>query len=754
MIDVNIRRMPRTYTMALIQRLFEIIVRFRFATAQFAVDLAHDRDATALHTAAQYGHTPLVKWLLDHGARPSLHVKNAMGCTPHDVSHLFGPFPETEAVLAQAILEGRAGSSTASDENETVVTVEQPLLYPMYLLPVRTLLDLSVLPSHEELLTQGKLVQWQPTMRSVFYVSLEWSSAAHPDPAGKRLDVLKCLLTRMVEGRAAKVESDLASQATFGKGLKITSADWRELANNAHAWIRFCSAPTVPSESMKTALRSFSAYIERSTHFFALCPPTKYENDSDRTCDFRSWCARGSVRVELSALLMAVTPKPAMLITGDDSPTPAIDVSRFAMSLLSGEGKFSCCACEHVRITDDGVSIPIPCEKMMAGQTMIDLLERRIGHHRRRGDSDEMRLWKAFSPRFLYGLGAGTKAVPTTPEAFLREFEFIHDEPGSSPVAASRQSKQGVSPLFLAVVSGNDEVTRALARANPVDVTARLKSDFPTLYIWVGCEPIHVATAVCVTNHVPIITALLEHGADPNAAAGKVGITPLYAAAVIHNSVGIQALISAAGDRLKIEKGNRATSDTALGGAAYFSTPAIVGLLLAANASCAHINASLGSTKLMSACENPAATSEMLASLCRDGTIDVCHRRRPTSFILVSIFRLFEMAVWLRLLTSNFAMDIAHMRGATALHAAAQHGHTSLVRWLLDNGARNSLHVKNAMGCTPLDVSQMFGPFPETEAVLIQAVLSDEFDARYAILSGVRYSPRNRMIGATRELPR
>ena len=171
-IDVNLRRVPRTFVWGLIFRLFEMTVRLRFATAEFSLGMAHSRRDTALHTAARNGHTPLVKWLLDNCARPSLHVKNAMGCTPLDVSHLFGPFPETEAVLARAILEGRASASTASDENATVVTVEQPLLYPMYLLPVRTLLDLSVLPSHEELLTQGKLVQWQPTMRSVFYVSI------------------------------------------------------------------------------------------------------------------------------------------------------------------------------------------------------------------------------------------------------------------------------------------------------------------------------------------------------------------------------------------------------------------------------------------------------------------------------------------------------------------------------------------------------------------------------------------------------
>ena len=345
------------------------------------------------------------------------------------------------------------------------------------------------------------------------------------------------------------------------------------------------------------------------------------------------------------------------------------------------------------------------------------------------------------------GLGVEPQAVTTTPEAFLHEFEYTHDEPDSSAVAAGRESTRGVSPLFLAVVSGNVKVTCELVRANPVDVTARLKSDFPALYMWVGCEPIRAAAAFCVTNHVAITTTLLEGGADPNAAAGKVGMTPLYAAAVTHNLEGVQALISAAGDRLKIEKGNRVVSDTALGAAVYLGTPAIVDSLLAANAEVAHVS-DFGATKLMSACENPFATPDMLASLCRDGTTgSVCHRRWTRTCFWALILRLFEMAVWLRVLSSDFAMGMAHTRGSTALHAAARHGHTSLVRWLLNNGARKSLQVKNVMGCTPLDVAQVFGPFPETEALLIQAVLGDEFDARYVIQSGGRLSSRQRPRG-------
>ena len=142
----------------------------------------------------------------------------------------------------------------------------------------------------------------------------------------------------------------------------------------------------------------------------------------------------------------------------------------------------------------------------------------------------------------------------------------------------------------------------------------------------------------------------------------------------------------------------------------------------------------------MTACANPYSSPEMLASLCGhdgDGMVDVDNVnlcRRPRTCFWVLIFWFFEMAVWLRIMTSVFALRLAYLRGSTALHAAAQNGRTTLVRWLLDHGAHPSLHVKNAMGCTPLDVARVFGPHPETVAVLIQATIREDFDARCTIL--------------------
>ena len=79
---------------------------------------------------------------------------------------------------------------------------------------------------------------------------------------------------------------------------------------------------------------------------------------------------------------------------------------------------------------------------------MIGLLERRVDHHRCRGEWNEMRLWKGFSPRFLCGLGVEMQAVTGTPEAFLHAFEFTNDKPAFLPVAAGCQSTRGGLPLF------------------------------------------------------------------------------------------------------------------------------------------------------------------------------------------------------------------------------------------------------------------------------------------------------------------
>ena len=96
----------------------------------------------------------------------------------------------------------------------------------------------------------------------------------------------------------------------------------------------------------------------------------------------------------------------------------------------------------------------------------------------------------------------------------------------------------------------------------------------------------------------------------------------------------------------------------------------------------------------------------------------------------LAISRVFESLVKRGVSMSAFSLDMAHARGSTALHRAAQCGNTDLVMELLAMGAERSLEIRNAMGSTPLEVAKIFGPFPETESALVRGSLGRKFQLR------------------------
>ena len=63
------------------------------------------------------------------------------------------------------------------------------------------------------------------------------------------------------------------------------------------------------------ANRSIAAYIERSSHFFALCPSVKSQDDDDVTCDYGSWLQNSGNRFELFALLLSRHDRPPPIVS-------------------------------------------------------------------------------------------------------------------------------------------------------------------------------------------------------------------------------------------------------------------------------------------------------------------------------------------------------------------------------------------------------------------------------------------------------
>ena len=80
--------------------------------------------------------------------------------------------------------------------------------------------------------------------------------------------------------------------------------------------------------------------------------------------------------------------------------------------------------------------------------------------------------------------------------------------------------------------------------------------------------------------------------------------------------------------------------------------------------------------------------------------------------------------------------SLAYDGGGTALSRAAQKGNVRLVLWLVHNGAIKTVHLKNKLGYSPLDISHAFGPHREVEGNLGSIMLDSSFLEKLAVSKG------------------
>lgn len=107
----------------------------------------------------------------------------------------------------------------------------------MYVLPMHHFLALKGIVSHQELLAEGRLVEYRG--QDVIFVSHQWCSPSHPDPNFEQLPVLQQALRNMGDG---KVEAcgDLHLQLNLQTSMKFT--DVKRLMNAA-VWYDYFSLP-------------------------------------------------------------------------------------------------------------------------------------------------------------------------------------------------------------------------------------------------------------------------------------------------------------------------------------------------------------------------------------------------------------------------------------------------------------------------------------------------------------------------------
>mmetsp|Transcript_31279 Transcript_31279/g.72954 ORF Transcript_31279/g.72954 Transcript_31279/m.72954 type:complete len:613 (+) Transcript_31279:94-1932(+) len=264
-----------------------------------------------------------------------------------------------------------------------------PAYYPIYCLPVESLMKLKLMQAHEAI--RPRLIQ--PTVHhTVHFVSHEWLGNQHPDPQGVQLGRLKTMMSKWLEGNAAETfsqqdwkvflksvmwppgtmqmvdkveEDDLAAESSAE-----AQAILQHQTSTGCVWLDFFSSPQSRTSLVERSqcINSLPAYIERCSFFWIVAPTAQHVNKRDRR-DFSSWRSRGWCRLEEVCNLFSKTPRTPLIVT--DSPVISIYNAQEAPWMFLGHpersvarGEFSCCESEHKMQLSNGSWISVPCDKM------------------------------------------------------------------------------------------------------------------------------------------------------------------------------------------------------------------------------------------------------------------------------------------------------------------------------------------------------------------------------------------------------
>jgi len=628
------------------------------------------------------------------------------------------------------------GSLLLRQHVNTAVTMKSP----MWVMPVKKFVLLKRLEPHQVVRERGDLIVWNSDMKHVYFLSHQWTSFAHPDHTNDQLRCIQRLLMRMLTGDIPNTAADFACQAYLGKGCEITRAEWkRMIEEGAYIWLDYISVPQIgldyldaEASDLMAAVESIPAYVERVSHFFAVCPTISHADLPGVICDYGSWLQRGWCRLEMFSLLLSRFSRTPVIVVRGPEVAPYMIAPNAVLSRPPGAGELTCCDRKHRMPNPDGSIRCIPCDRHSIGPVVWTLLKSKIDFLRSQSRcagprADDHRIFMAAVPHFMRNLPLPDEAAaysPITVEGFLRVFDL------TSPNAEEGSAGSGITPLFLAATSGNLDVARSLIRDHCADVKSRTQERMHVIGLDSGVSPLHSAMCFGNKTHEAMLELLLGAGADLNTQS-NTGFTALMAAVGYQSMPGVKALLAvSATASLDIEAGLFFNNAGPLNIASYLASTPVVDALIHAGADRSSLN-DHGATVLHDACQNPEADVRMLELIVgTDGMVDVNQRYRPRSTKWFAIDVLFATMVRCGLSRTQFSMALAHTRGSTPLHMAAMNGFSRTVEWLLAHGASKSLTMKNQMGATPIDLAHIFGPHPEVQSMLAAAMLEHTFTGR------------------------
>lgn len=558
------------------------------------------------------------------------------------------------------------------------------MLFPMWVLPVQTLLAMSgPVKSFQELLAEGCLVQWVPGMFCIF-CSHQWLGTRQADPEGKQFKVLQEALKKIIS-RKVKVQTGLLQLLAHGKVSQLT-ADEISKISSGYVWFDWTSIPQITMRTgdgddtgsdMLKAVNSIPAYVEAADIFLVLCPVERH-SESGQLCGYSSWAKRGWCRVEMAAAVFAKRKVRPMVIVRS-----SVDISlMFCTSYLHampGKGQFTV-------ETDREVVHSIVDESLRVH--LAELWEGAAQSPRR---LSKARLMTALRSHFLADLGSAEEKAATRKEAekdlssFMAQFQF-----------KDLANSKALGSVCCAAAAGNRGVLRALV-AGKADVNERVTkaSALPDMFLSSGMTPVQIVCQYHGDHEV--LELLLELRANLDLA-NSSGYRALHFAALAGHPQCLDVLLRAG---MAIDAVG-SHGDTPLMAACWFGQPDTARLLLERRAK-VDCKAGIGFSTIINSVWNG---SEECLKLLLQYRADVNDRTKPQSATGRAIWG----AMWagrLLLGENSFPGKLSQFAGVSVLGAAAYLGNAEQVQILL--AARADATARNGRGLDALELAELEG---------------------------------------------
>ena len=192
--------------------------------------------------------------------------------------------------------------------------------FPMFVMKMETFLELKIMRSHEDMLAEGKVFEWTPSMGRVWFMSHQWTSFSHPDPASEQLTVAQKLIKTIMDGKARSIfatEEEWQGYITreanrFLNFPVLTAEQLAEDAAKGYVWLDYASVPQAieAEEQRANAIDSIPYYVDNALAFLALVPRVEHKDLPGVFCDYKSWQSRGWCRLETQVHELRPYPNP------------------------------------------------------------------------------------------------------------------------------------------------------------------------------------------------------------------------------------------------------------------------------------------------------------------------------------------------------------------------------------------------------------------------------------------------------------